>query len=289
MIKKILLFLIPLAYLSCAEDRAKSFLNHLPKMEEISFYVPGKSSENSLINYISHYTITEYNSLTGDVFIAIQLAEKSSPLDEEGDKIVWGPISWSGYLYRLWVEKKYGVYSFIIDMAFSDIPKPTFYVIAEGEADGEFSFTIDLKNLHNLDSAKYPDGETLFVQFHPDGVTGFAKTFSYLYPSKGDENAGYIDGTFYFLSLKKEEKKCVSFTRYWDYKKEIPYLLEKVYIEACWTIDGVGEGRAVFSEGELEKEEEVLECWDKEGNLIYKRTDGEEQGNEKECPFRGSF
>ena len=286
MIKKILLFLIPII-LSCAEDRAKSFLNHLPKMEEVSFYLPGKTSTDSIINYISNYTLMEYNSLIADVFIAVTLAEETDPAGEEIDKIVWGPIKWSGYLYRLWVEKKEGFYSFIIDMAF-DIAKPTFYPVLRGESDGEFSFTIDLKNLHNLDSAKYPDGETLFVQFHPDGVTGFAQYFSYLYPSHGDKKAGYINGSFYFLNLRKEERKCISFERNWDYKSEIPYLMEKVHIEACWTIDGVGEGRAVFSQGELEKEEEVLECWDKEGNLIYKRIDGEEQGNEKECPFRGS-
>jgi len=288
MIKKILLFFIIIAFLSCAEDRAKSFLNHLPEIEEISFSVPGKDSENSIINHLSHYTIMEYNSLIADVFIAIRLAEENTPAAGEGDIIIWGPHKWGSYLYRLWVEKKGEFYSFIIDMAFSDIPKPTFYVIAEGESDGDFSFTIDLKNLHNLNGSKYPDGETLFVQFHPEGVTGFAKNFSYLYPSHGDPDAGYINGMFYFLNLKKEEKKCIFSTRYWDYKKETPYLLEKVHIEACWNKEGIGEGKGVFSEGELEKEEEAFECWDNEGNLIYKRVNGEEQGNEEGCPFTGS-
>jgi len=287
MIKKLILFFILVTCLSCAEDKGRSFLNHLPRMEEISFYLPGKSSEESIINHISTYTVMEYNSLIADVFIAVTLAEKSASAAEEGNKVVWGPDKSSNYLYRLWVEKKEGVYYFVIDMA-HDVPKPTFYPVLRGESNGDFSFTIDLKNLHNLDGSKYPDGETLFVQFHPEGVTGFAKNFSYLYPYKGEPDAGYANGMFYFLSLKKEEKKCVAFTRNWDYKKEIPDLLEKGYIEACWNNEGAGEGRAVFSEGELINEEEVLECWDREGNLIFKRTEGEEQGNEEECPFRGN-
>ncbi len=275
-----------IVFLSCAEDRAKSFLNHLPKMEEIMFFIPGKDSEDSILNHISRYTLlNEYNSLIADLFIAVQLAEKNSPVAEEGNIIIW-KIEGGEYVYQLWVEKKEEIYDFTIEINFSGIYNPTFYPVVNGNANGDFSFTVDLKNLHNFNGSKYPDGETFYVRFHPDGITGFARKFSYFYPVDGDKDAGYIDGTFYFLNMK-DGKKCISFTREWDYVKEIPYLYEVIGIDSCWAEDGSGEGRGVISGGEVDKEEEIYECWDNEGRLIFRRTDEKEEGNEENCPFRG--
>lgn len=282
MSRRMHLFLI-IAFVSCAEDKAETFIKHLPNIKSLSFTIAGKDSEDSIVNHISRYTVVEYNSLMADVFITIDLAKRNGPSAEDGNKIVWGPNEWGGYLYQLYVEKREDVYLFYIDMAFST-SKPHFYTIVDGKSDGAFSFTIDLKNLHNFDGAKYPDGETIFVQSHPQGVTGFAKNFSYSYPDKGNKDAGYVNGTFYFL--KFSEKKCASFTRDWDYKKEITYQYETVYVEVCWSDKGSGEGRAVFSGGELQNDEEIFECWDEDGKLLYRRAENEEIGNEENCPFK---
>lgn len=274
----ILTLLIGAVMISCAEN---DLLSHIPGTEELTFWIGGKDSQESLLNHITRSTMVEYNSLIHDVFISVDLARNKSPAAEDERSAVWGPIEWGEYIYRIWIEKKSEGFDFKIDIAFSGMPEPRYYVIAEGTTGEEFFTIIDLKNLHNFYGSKYPDGGTLFVKFHPDGITGFTDYFSYFYPSD-ERKGGYIMGAFYFI--KKNKTKCISFAREWEYVEEIPFLYERVYVEeACFSPDGEGEGRGRVFGGELENPLKLIECWDSEGRLLYREKEGVKEGDEGLC------